>query len=853
MIVPATISSEILIRVEDLPQDQIDLLKAAVTFKNEEREKADRLQIFGRWDIPETIALWREERRRGGDHVLCLPRGFAAQLIGGLASSGHEVQWDDRRSSVRSSPGYFKPFLLRDYQWPFVADLIRAEQGIGHAPTASGKSVAALAMMAIVQQRSIVIVDKAALLDQWRERAAQFLGLSMNLEDDDSVGMIGQDVWVERDLTICLRQTLSSRKWQTDALEWGSTWGLCIADEVHHLGSAETLIDVVRALPCRYMIGLSATPARTETQGMIIGSLIGPLVAMIDNQSLVDEGIVIEPVVRVVETGFEMDFWPTHDSHSDGECEKPGCKKTNQHSHKDNWEACLKALISDDHRNAMIAEEIVSDRGHVHLVFARRKAHLEAIRTALDEAGWDGPVYDLTGKQNADGESQEISRAIASGGFWELDAERKKKTKKVVFRRVRDSPTGAREAVVLSTVADEGLDIPPIDRIHVVYPLRQRVPTIQLVGRGTRSADGKHDCVVVDYKDSGCSVLADQHAERMRTYRSQGLALESHGDVLVGEKAQVLSLPARGSNRPALPRVYSMRSGADPVPADAIYVGRPTAWGNPFVVGEYGRQGECVELYRAWINEPAQRDLRERARVKLSGRDLVCWCSSPSAPAPCHADILLSVANVPVEMPDDDLIEWWTFEDRNEVWYRHRGCNGRLTIWMAPHDGVSPSIAHSTKECPNCCLVRPLRARREETKRLVLVCGSRGWTDRSMIAGYVAGLADQAYDDNRWLVVVHGGAPGADVIAGEVASSIGVEVDVHEADWSQGHGAGFARNLEMLDLEPERVGAFSLGTPGTQHTIDQARARGIEVDLHGPRGLINEALATHAGDGRSTA
>jgi hypothetical protein len=91
-----------------------------------------------------------------------------------------------------------------------------------------------------------------------------------------------------------------------------------------------------------------------------------------------------------------------------------------------------------------------------------------------------------------------------------------------------------------------------------------------------------------------------------------------------------------------VPRVLNKRDGLcvdDYI--NAIYVGRPTIFGNPFVVGVHGIQGECVELFREWINLPEQETLRQQAREILVGRDLICWC----APASCHADILLEIAN----------------------------------------------------------------------------------------------------------------------------------------------------------------------------------------------------------------
>lgn len=95
-------------------------------------------------------------------------------------------------------------------------------------------------------------------------------------------------------------------------------------------------------------------------------------------------------------------------------------------------------------------------------------------------------------------------------------------------------------------------------------------------------------------------------------------------------------------------RVYNKR--AKDVPSSAIYVGRPTKWGNPFSHMEgtlakfkVGSRDEAVESYEAWLR--AQPELVDAARRELRGRSLVCWC----APHRCHAEVLIKVANEPVE------------------------------------------------------------------------------------------------------------------------------------------------------------------------------------------------------------
>ena len=70
-----------------------------------------------------------------------------------------------------------------------------------------------------------------------------------------------------------------------------------------------------------------------------------------------------------------------------------------------------------------------------------------------------------------------------------------------------------------------------------------------------------------------------------------------------------------------------------------VYVGRPSPFGNPFVIGRDGDRETVIRKYRAWL--VAQPALVERVRRELANKVLGCWC----APAPCHGDVLAAVAN----------------------------------------------------------------------------------------------------------------------------------------------------------------------------------------------------------------
>lgn len=102
----------------------------------------------------------------------------------------------------------------------------------------------------------------------------------------------------------------------------------------------------------------------------------------------------------------------------------------------------------------------------------------------------------------------------------------------------------------------------------------------------------------------------------------------------------------------------------------AVYVGRPTRWGNPFAVWNFGHE-RGVGYFRAFATGeipkdisvnglatyrkaesklygagPATLTLAEQARIFLRGKDLACWCPLDK---PCHADVLIELANVPLQ------------------------------------------------------------------------------------------------------------------------------------------------------------------------------------------------------------
>ena len=113
-------------------------------------------------------------------------------------------------------------------------------------------------------------------------------------------------------------------------------------------------------------------------------------------------------------------------------------------------------------------------------------------------------------------------------------------------------------------------------------------------------------------------------------------------------------------------RVQRRRTKGWTKPEGAVYVGRPTRWANPFVVGEDADdRDQAAALFRAWLEydrpecldpygsyeyRQQMSDRREWMLAhasELTGRDLMCWCPlpAPGEPDHCHAAALLDLAH----------------------------------------------------------------------------------------------------------------------------------------------------------------------------------------------------------------
>ncbi len=130
-------------------------------------------------------------------------------------------------------------------------------------------------------------------------------------------------------------------------------------------------------------------------------------------------------------------------------------------------------------------------------------------------------------------------------------------------------------------------------------------------------------------------------------------------------------------------------------------------------------------------------------------------------------------------------------------------------------------LSHARRKYPDAL---PLR---------VLMCGSRHFADKVRVDAVVRTISEMLHHDasRHRVVLIAGGAQGADALAAAAGRRAGIEVNEFPADWQRhGRAAGPIRNQQMLDEgKPHLVIAFDASGRGTTDMVRRAKTAGVFV------------------------
>jgi superfamily II DNA or RNA helicase len=162
---------------------------------------------------------------------------------------------------------------LREEQKPIVESYLKAseEKGAGMISLrcGGGKTVLALHIASILKKKTIVIVHKTFLMDQWAERIREFLpGARIGYIQASTIDIDNKDI------VIAMLQSLSMKEYPDNLFE---SFGFSVWDEAHHL-SAEVFSKAMRKISPKYLLGLSATIKRNDNTHHVFHYYLGDVV-----------------------------------------------------------------------------------------------------------------------------------------------------------------------------------------------------------------------------------------------------------------------------------------------------------------------------------------------------------------------------------------------------------------------------------------------------------------------------------------------------------------------------------------------------------------------------------------------
>ncbi|MCT0198294.1 DEAD/DEAH box helicase [Synechococcus sp. CS-1325] len=257
-----TLADRLYVERSGLPQQLLNRLIRLAAFANPAFYKAQAMRLSV-WDKPRVIGC----AENFPQHI-ALPRGCLEPVQTLLQEQAIGWELVDERNNGSPLELVFAG-QLRDDQEAAVEAILSHDIGVLNAPTAFGKTVVAAAILARRGVNTLVLVHRADLLRQWKERLQAFLDVV-----PEAIGSIGGGkAKPTGQLDIAVMQSLVRKGEVNPVLH---SYGHVIVDECHHIAAA-SFEAILRQVKARYVLGLSATLVRRDGLQPILFMQCGPI------------------------------------------------------------------------------------------------------------------------------------------------------------------------------------------------------------------------------------------------------------------------------------------------------------------------------------------------------------------------------------------------------------------------------------------------------------------------------------------------------------------------------------------------------------------------------------------------
>ena len=435
----------------------------------------------------------------GGDEgkYIVLPRGLRERILNEFDKAGIEYKIEDKRTEGRRLNISFKG-ELRESQIPAVDTMLENDIGILHAATAFGKTVVCCDMIAKRGVSTLILVDKADLMNQWIKRLDEFLDIDEKLpEYQTKTGrtrkrktLIGNLQGAHDTLTgivdVAMIRSLKKKDGFHPMLK---EYSQVYFDECHHAAS-DSAIEVLQEINARYVYGVTATPKRGDGKEKINEFLLGPIRYRFTAKDRAEE----QNIDHLVYPRFTKTV------------------KLHHLSKTPYGNDAFELIRNNDVRDNQIIKDVVAcvQAGRTPVVLTKYVDHAKKLAERLKE--YADRLILLTGANGTKARRAQVEE----------------------LNNVDDS-----DSLILvgtGSLLGEGFDFPRLDTLFMATPVSGENVVEQYVGRLNRDYEGKENVIVYDYVDSHIPKFDKMYAARLKAYKKIGYELCVNMD---GEKQKV--------------------------------------------------------------------------------------------------------------------------------------------------------------------------------------------------------------------------------------------------------------------------------------------------------------------------
>lgn len=454
------LKGQIAIPRNQLPVKLLKVLMKQATIANPIFFQQQKLR-FSTWNIPKYIFCGTSD-----EQYIYLPRALKDTAVRIITNQGMKVDIrDDRNKGTALGTCYTG--TLYDYQKPVVERLAKIDMGVLEAPTGTGKTVMAVAVIAERDCSTLILVHRSTLIEQWMDTLTTYLeGV-----DKKYIGVLGAGrKKLKGKIDIAMLQSLARKE---DLEELTKDYALVIVDECHRVPTV-SFEPILQSIAARFVLGLTATPKRKDQLEPIIFMHCGEIAARLDDMNRLSQ----KRIVHILDSGLPS--------------------LPDRHSVPELWDI----ICRSEPRNNLIVDTIIDVTSEMKspLVISDRVDHLLTLQALLSERAPGIKSFQLTGSV-------------------------RKKARRRIFEEFSSYLNEGNPCCLFATgsLIGEGFDLPALDTMILTMPISFSERLIQYVGRLHRpSGNSEKEVTVYDIEDTLSGMTVSMFRKRLSVYRKLG-------------------------------------------------------------------------------------------------------------------------------------------------------------------------------------------------------------------------------------------------------------------------------------------------------------------------------------------